>query len=201
MEQLAVKGLKVQGKTPKHRRNTLHSILLQSNVRRTSNTRRRFNCTAKRFGGTRGGAATTTSTTFPSSTLISTPSLFSTFIPFEEEPDVRLPRTLRPLHYLVKLQPLINGNLSILGYMEVEIEVLEATVNITLHIADIITHNDTIRVRISATLLLFHRKWCLWSWLIVWFLYFLRYLFFSSFLVYSYIFVCRILRCEAIFLR
>ncbi|XP_050699392.1 aminopeptidase N-like [Eriocheir sinensis] len=59
----------------------------------------------------------------------------------------RLPRSLRPLHYLVKLQPLINGNLSILGYVEVEMEVLEATTNITLHIADIITHNDTIRLR------------------------------------------------------
>ena len=58
----------------------------------------------------------------------------------------RLPRALRPLHYLVELQPLINGNFSILGYVEVEMEVLEATSNITLHIADIITHNDTIKV-------------------------------------------------------
>ena len=58
----------------------------------------------------------------------------------------RLPRALTPLHYLVKLQPLINGNFSILGYVEVEMEVLQATSNITLHIADIITHNDTVKV-------------------------------------------------------
>lgn len=60
---------------------------------------------------------------------------------------MRLPRALRPIHYLVKLQPLINGNFSILGYVEVEMEVLEATSNITLHIKDIITHNDTIKLR------------------------------------------------------
>ncbi|XP_063887273.1 aminopeptidase N-like isoform X2 [Scylla paramamosain] len=59
----------------------------------------------------------------------------------------RLPRALRPLHYLVRLQPLINGNFTILGYVEVEMEVLEATSNITLHIADIITHNDTVKLR------------------------------------------------------
>ena len=59
---------------------------------------------------------------------------------------MRLPRALRPLHYLVRLQPLINGNFSILGYVEVEMEVLQATSNITLHIKDIITYNDTVKV-------------------------------------------------------
>ncbi|MPC23578.1 Aminopeptidase N [Portunus trituberculatus] len=59
----------------------------------------------------------------------------------------RLPRALRPLHYLVRLQPLINGNFSIMGYVEVEMEVLQATSNITLHIADIVTHNDTVKLR------------------------------------------------------
>ncbi|XP_037798508.1 aminopeptidase N-like isoform X2 [Penaeus monodon] len=58
----------------------------------------------------------------------------------------RLPRSIKPLHYLIKLQPLINGNFSILGYVEVEMEVLEPTSNITLHMADIITKNDTFKV-------------------------------------------------------
>lgn len=60
--------------------------------------------------------------------------------------DVRLPRSVKPLHYKVKLQPLINGNFSILGYVEVEVEVLEATSNVTLHIADIVTKNETIKL-------------------------------------------------------
>ncbi|XP_027211538.2 aminopeptidase N [Penaeus vannamei] len=59
---------------------------------------------------------------------------------------IRLPGSLKPLHYLVKLQPFINGNLSVFGYMEVEMEVLEPTSNITLHMADIITKNDTIKL-------------------------------------------------------
>ncbi|KAK8402060.1 hypothetical protein O3P69_001270 [Scylla paramamosain] len=145
---LVATGLLVYYYAPHEKQTQDEAVLVprvQTNVRRAPNTRKRFNCTTRRFGGTRG-TETTTATTFPSTTPSSTPSLLSTFVPFEEEPDVRLPRTLRPLHYLVKLQPLINGNLSILGYMEVEMEVLEATVNITLHIADIITHNDTIRV-------------------------------------------------------
>ncbi|XP_047472166.1 aminopeptidase N-like [Penaeus chinensis] len=59
---------------------------------------------------------------------------------------IRLPSSLKPLHYLVKLQPFINGNFSIFGYMEVEMEVLEPTSKIKLHMADIITQNDTIKV-------------------------------------------------------
>lgn len=65
-----------------------------------------------------------------------------------EKLSLRLPKALKPLHYLVKLQPFINGNFSILGYVEVEIQVLESTSNITLHMADIITNNDTVRVGI-----------------------------------------------------
>ncbi|XP_063596362.1 aminopeptidase N-like isoform X2 [Penaeus indicus] len=64
----------------------------------------------------------------------------------EDKIDVRLPRSVKPLHYKVKLQPLINGNFSILGYVEVEVEVLEATSNVTLHIADIVTKNETIKL-------------------------------------------------------
>nr|XP_027223200.1 uncharacterized protein LOC113815307 [Penaeus vannamei] len=61
--------------------------------------------------------------------------------------DVQLPRSIKPLHYVVKLQPFINGNFSIVGYMEVEMEVLEPTSNITLHISDIITKNDTVKIK------------------------------------------------------
>jgi len=55
---------------------------------------------------------------------------------------------------VVKLQPFINGNFSIVGYMEVEMEVLEPTSNITLHISDIITKNDTVKVGMSFNIVL-----------------------------------------------
>ncbi|XP_069957632.1 aminopeptidase N-like [Cherax quadricarinatus] len=86
-------------------------------------------------------ATTTTASTTPvaiANTITSTLK--------EEKKNIRLPRALKPLHYLVKLQPFINGNFSILGYVEVEMEVLEPTLNITLHIVDIITKNETIRL-------------------------------------------------------
>ncbi|XP_042215803.1 aminopeptidase N-like isoform X2 [Homarus americanus] len=89
-------------------------------------------------------APTTTTTT--STTTTSRPTT-TTEAPKEEKINVRLPNTLKPLHYLVKLQPLINGNFSILGYVEVEMEVLEPTSNVTLHMADIITKNETIKLR------------------------------------------------------
>lgn len=64
----------------------------------------------------------------------------------DEELSVRLPKSLRPVHYLIKLQPLVNGNFSTLGYVEVEVEVLEPTSRIVFHMADIITKNDTVKV-------------------------------------------------------
>ncbi|XP_045117616.1 aminopeptidase N-like [Portunus trituberculatus] len=92
-------------------------------------------------------ATTTTTTNRPSSTTtITSTTTTTTTAPEKDKIDVRLPRALRPLHYLVRLQPLINGNFSILGYVEVEMEVLQATSNITLHIRDIITYNDTVKV-------------------------------------------------------
>lgn len=60
--------------------------------------------------------------------------------------DIRLPTELKPVNYVVKLQPFINGNFSIMGSVEIEIEVLEATSNVTLHILDIITTNETVKV-------------------------------------------------------
>ncbi|XP_042228344.1 aminopeptidase N-like [Homarus americanus] len=63
----------------------------------------------------------------------------------KKRPDVRLPRALKPTRYVVKLQPFINGDFSIRGYLEVEMVVLEPTSNITLHI-DNRTKNDTVRI-------------------------------------------------------
>ena len=60
--------------------------------------------------------------------------------------DVRLPKSIKPVHYLVKLQPFINGNFTIHGYVEIELMVIEETSTIKLHIADIITKNDTVKV-------------------------------------------------------
>ncbi|XP_042880569.1 aminopeptidase N-like [Penaeus japonicus] len=49
------------------------------------------------------------------------------------DPEMRLPGNMRPLHYVIKLQPFVNGNASVQGSMEVELEVLEPAENITLH--------------------------------------------------------------------
>ncbi|XP_063609324.1 aminopeptidase N-like [Penaeus indicus] len=65
------------------------------------------------------------------------------------EEDIRLPQSLRPLHYLIQLQPFINGNFSILGYLKVEVEVLDTTSNVILHMLDIVTKNDTVKVLTS----------------------------------------------------
>ncbi|XP_069977545.1 aminopeptidase N-like [Penaeus vannamei] len=62
------------------------------------------------------------------------------------EAATRLPLSLKPLHYLIRLQPFVNGNFSVFGYMEVEMEALEPTSNITLHMLDIITRNNTVKV-------------------------------------------------------
>ncbi|KAK7027941.1 hypothetical protein SK128_026276 [Halocaridina rubra] len=93
--------------------------------------------------------ATTTTSTEAATTATSEPI---TEVVLKEKLDVRLPRALKPLHYLVRLQPYINGNFSIIGYVEVEMEVLEPTYNITLHISDIVTHNDTVTVKPSGPL-------------------------------------------------
>ncbi|XP_068239378.1 aminopeptidase N-like [Palaemon carinicauda] len=71
----------------------------------------------------------------------------SSFSPEVDRRSLRLPRALKPVHYLIRLQPFVNGNFSVRGYLEVEIEVLEETSNVTLHIADIITHNETVILR------------------------------------------------------
>ncbi|KAL7638670.1 UNVERIFIED_CONTAM: hypothetical protein RMT77_011242 [Armadillidium vulgare] len=60
--------------------------------------------------------------------------------------DVRLPRNVNPLHYLVQLRPYINENFTFDGHVEMTFEVLEDTMNVTLHINDIVTKNETIKV-------------------------------------------------------
>ncbi|XP_064118954.1 aminopeptidase N-like [Macrobrachium nipponense] len=54
-----------------------------------------------------------------------------------DERDIRLPDTMKPLHYTIKIQPFVNGNLTVHGFMEVDIEVLKNTSEIILHAADI----------------------------------------------------------------
>lgn len=88
----------------------------------------------------------TTASGFQRPTTTAPPVVTSTAMPAKEKINVRLPRALKPLHYMVKLQPFINGNFSITGHVEVEMEVVEPTSNITLHIADIITKNNTIKL-------------------------------------------------------
>lgn len=63
--------------------------------------------------------------------------------------DVRLPRSIKPLHYHVKLIPFVAGNFSIHGYSEMTFDVMEDTKNVTVHINGIITKNETIMVFVS----------------------------------------------------
>ncbi|XP_068202064.1 aminopeptidase N-like [Palaemon carinicauda] len=63
-----------------------------------------------------------------------------------EVTDYRLPTSLVPTHYKVELKPFVNGNFSILGRVVIDIKVMSKTSNITIHMADIITFNDTIKV-------------------------------------------------------
>ncbi|XP_047490104.1 aminopeptidase N-like [Penaeus chinensis] len=63
-----------------------------------------------------------------------------------------LPTSLDPVHYVVKLQPHVSGNFSIIGHVEIELVVREGTSNITLHMADITVHEDTIMLKNKADL-------------------------------------------------
>ncbi|XP_064106708.1 aminopeptidase N-like [Macrobrachium nipponense] len=66
--------------------------------------------------------------------------------PMKEDIDYRLPEALKPFHYTLKLQPLIYGNRSVLGSVSIDFEVKAPASNITLHIAAIITKNETVKV-------------------------------------------------------
>lgn len=73
----------------------------------------------------------------------------------EEEPAVeerytpgsaRLPTSLRPVHYTIRLQPFINGNLSIHGSVDIRLKVVQPTDKVVLNMADIITRNESVTV-------------------------------------------------------
>lgn len=64
----------------------------------------------------------------------------------EEETNIRLPPTLRPVHYTVRLHPLLHGNHTIIGRLEVELEVLKATSRVVFHLVDIDVVEESVRV-------------------------------------------------------
>ena len=66
--------------------------------------------------------------------------------PTVEELTIRLPTAISPVSYDVRLQPIIGGNFSIYGDVVIEMQVVEATSLVVLHMADIVTDNDTITV-------------------------------------------------------
>ncbi|KAF2365595.1 Peptidase M1 membrane alanine aminopeptidase N-terminal [Trinorchestia longiramus] len=63
--------------------------------------------------------------------------------------DLRLPTAIEPESYVLRLQPLINGNFTIFGSVEILLNVVEETSNVTLHIRDIITKNETIALYVG----------------------------------------------------
>ncbi|XP_063887279.1 aminopeptidase N-like [Scylla paramamosain] len=58
----------------------------------------------------------------------------------------RLPASLRPTHYIVRVQPYINGNYSVRGSVQIDIEVLQSTSNITLHVSTMDIHVQDIQL-------------------------------------------------------
>ncbi|KAL7640963.1 UNVERIFIED_CONTAM: hypothetical protein RMT77_008100 [Armadillidium vulgare] len=60
--------------------------------------------------------------------------------------NVRLPENIKPLYYNVRLTPFIYFNYTFNGHVEITFEALEDTMNVTLHINDIITKNETIKI-------------------------------------------------------
>ncbi|CAL4093881.1 unnamed protein product, partial [Meganyctiphanes norvegica] len=60
--------------------------------------------------------------------------------------DVRLSGSLIPYHYVVHLRPWLSGDFKIEGYVEIYMECVNQTTEVSIHMADIITHNDTIKL-------------------------------------------------------
>lgn len=56
----------------------------------------------------------------------------------------RLPTALKPSHYILRLQPFINGNLSIHGSVDITINVVAKTNRVVINLVDIITKNETV---------------------------------------------------------
>ncbi|XP_071548245.1 aminopeptidase N-like isoform X2 [Panulirus ornatus] len=66
--------------------------------------------------------------------------------PPQNELGYRLPRALQPLHYNITVQPFINGNYSIHGSVQIDMVVLQATDNITLHVLDLDVQLNTVKL-------------------------------------------------------
>jgi len=61
--------------------------------------------------------------------------------------NIRLPRTLLPRHYDVRLLPILEkGNFSIIGRVSIDIECMEETDRIILHSADIVVDPKSVRL-------------------------------------------------------
>ena len=61
----------------------------------------------------------------------------------------RLPLTLSPSHYDLKIQPFINGNRSIHGDLKILFMVNQPTNQFIINIKDIITKNETSKVGVK----------------------------------------------------
>ncbi|CAL4088040.1 unnamed protein product, partial [Meganyctiphanes norvegica] len=81
-----------------------------------------------------------------SESTLSTSSSGTKHLDVKKEESARLPLTLFPIHYVIKLRPFLHGDLSIQGSIDIDIIVKEPTDIITLNMADIITLNDTAKV-------------------------------------------------------
>jgi len=64
--------------------------------------------------------------------------------------NIRLPRTVIPRHYDVRLLPILEkGNFSILGRVSIDVECMEETDRIILHSADIVVNPKSVRLIIK----------------------------------------------------
>lgn len=70
---------------------------------------------------------------------------------FTEELFGRLPTSLQPLHYTIRLQPFLKGNLSIHGSVDIRLKVLQVTDKVVLNMADIITKNESVKIQREGT--------------------------------------------------
>lgn len=76
-----------------------------------------------------------------------TPTTDDTTSPPEKKLDVRLPRSVKPISYLIKIIPFIfEGNFTFNGEVEVEVIAEQETTNITLHFDDIVIDDSSVTV-------------------------------------------------------
>ena len=73
--------------------------------------------------------------------------------------NVRLPRSVLPRHYNLRLLPILEkGNFSIIGHVDIDVEVMEDTGKITLHINDIVVDQSSLKVIARLNLIEFNPK-------------------------------------------